>query len=203
MDIGKKIYKALMLDVDGTLVINKQDALPTERVREAIAKAKKKMHVGLATGRPLHMVAYLIDALDLSGPCIINGGIQLVEAKSKKIIKQIHINLTDIHEIITITKKLDIDLWIAEENKDIVYHDGYIFKNPLGLFTHAIDEELADAFIKEASHISTISAHKTSSWEKNKVHVGINHVGATKEHAIFDVAKILGIETHEIIGVGD
>ena len=33
--------------------------------------------------------------------------------------------------------------------------------------------------------------------------MSIQHVEATKQHAIFEVAKLLHIDTHEIIGVGD
>lgn len=196
-------YKALMLDVDGTLVINHRDGLPTERVRKAIEKAKRVMHVGVATGRPLRQVDHLLSLLQLSGPCIINGSTQIVDAGTKKILKQTHILATDIFPVLAITKKLQIAVYIVEQDDDIEYYEGYHIRNPYGLFTFPIDESLADRFIDEISHIPTIGARKTSSWKPYHVHVEVNHVLATKQQGILEIAKILGISTDEIIGVGD
>ncbi|MGH7245314.1 MAG: HAD family hydrolase, partial [Candidatus Levyibacteriota bacterium] len=63
--------------------------------------------------------------------------------------------------------------------------------------------EQADAFITKATHIPTISVNKVPSWTKGKVDALISHVGATKQHGIMEVAKFLGIETKDMIGVGD
>ncbi|HSW88565.1 MAG TPA: HAD-IIB family hydrolase [Candidatus Saccharimonadales bacterium] len=200
----KKKYKALMLDVDGTLVINHPDALPSQKVIHAIERASKQVHVGVATGRPLFMVHKLLDHLSLSGPCIIDGGIRIIDAKSRKTLRQQNINTEDILPVITIAKKLGIEVDLGEEDKDVTFYEGYSLHKVMGLLTKPIDESLADIFTEQLlTHIPTISAYKTSSYTPNKVHVGISHASATKQHGILEVAQILGIETSEIIGVGD
>jgi hypothetical protein len=201
---NKKKYKALMLDVDGTLVVSSETAVPSQRVTEAIAKAKDVIHIGVATGRYLSQINHLLDRLSLSGPCIVTSGTQIVDAHSRKIIKEQRIDTVAIMPVIAIAQNLGIPLEVVEgDSKNDLYSEGYPIHNPLGLFTKPIDEFVADIFLEEIKHISTISAHKTSSWAENKVHVTISDLRANKQHGIFEVAKILGIETHEIIGVGD
>lgn len=200
---NKKQYKALMLDVDGTLMQNQKDGLPSARVREAIQKAKNSIHVGVATGRPLHQVRYLLDYLSLTGPCIINGGIQVYDATSKKIVRQQVIDPLDIPSVVSIAQEMSVPLLLAKEEQDEAYYVGHPLTDVFGLFSNAIDEALADRFIDRLKDIPTITAHKTSSWEPNSVHVGINHPLATKQHGILETAQILGIETEDIIGVGD
>src|SRR3990167_5395279 len=54
--------------------------------------------------------------------------------------------------------------------------------------------------------ISDVSAHKTFSWNKDrnyKMDIYITHKEATKHHAAQELARILGIDTSEMIGVGD
>jgi hydroxymethylpyrimidine pyrophosphatase-like HAD family hydrolase len=199
----KKKYKALMLDVDGTIVINHPDDLPSEKVREAIERAGKYVHIGVATGRPVFLVDKVLDHLSLSGPCFIDGGIRIIDAKSSKTLRQQSINNEDILPVISIAEKLRIGIDLGEGDKDVTYYEGYPLNKVIGLLTKPIDESLADIFIAQLTHIPTISAHKTSSYTPNKVHVGVSHASATKQHGILEVAQILGIETSEIIGVGD
>lgn len=82
----KKKYKALILDVDGTLIPNKRDGMPSKRVAEAIAKASKILHVGVATSRPYFILSHIVDHLKLSGPSIINAGSQIIDIASQKIL---------------------------------------------------------------------------------------------------------------------
>ena len=62
---------------------------------------------------------------------------------------------------------------------------------------------LVDDIIAKISHAPTISVHKIPSWQKGKVDIHVSHIAGTKQHGILQVAKILGINTHEIIGIGD
>src|SRR5258708_3398300 len=167
MNFQKK-YKAIMLDVDGTLIINHYDALPSVRVREAFEKAKGLIHIGIATGRPMHQLDNLFTNVSFSGPSIVNGGTQIIHAGSQKILKEQRINHTDIFPILSIAKTFGIRVEIVEEGEDITYYEGYEIKNPYGLFTKALDEQLADRFIERIADIPTISYHKTSSWTRSE-----------------------------------
>lgn len=203
----KKQYKALILDVDGTLIPNRRDGRPSKKVAEAIGKASKLLHVGIATSRPYFILEHIIDHLKLSGPSVISGGAQIIDTSSKKILHEQPLVVQDIFEIVKLSKKLSIPLSVYDggysNGKDITVSKKYIPKKPLHLWIHGITTERADSYVREISHIPTIAIHKLPSWKNGQVDVSIYHAKATKQHAILEVAKLLNIEIHEIIGVGD
>ncbi len=82
-------YKALFLDLDGTTIPNKEDGMPSERVREAIHKAKSRVFVCIATSRPLSFAKPVIDHLDIRGLCSVNDSTQIYDPVKKKIIQTI------------------------------------------------------------------------------------------------------------------
>ena len=59
--VKRKKYKALICDIDGTLIINSREALPSKNVVHAIKKASKIVHIGIATSRPLFVTQHLIE----------------------------------------------------------------------------------------------------------------------------------------------
>src|SRR4030043_1358899 len=72
-------YKALILDLDDTTVVHGLKSLPSKRVSEAIAKAKERIHVCVATARPKKEALPIFEHLELSGLCIINNGTQIYD----------------------------------------------------------------------------------------------------------------------------
>ena len=58
-------YKAIMLDVDGTLIPYQYDAMPSKKVREAITKAKEKVHICLVTGRSYYSTKKISKPLEI------------------------------------------------------------------------------------------------------------------------------------------
>lgn len=200
---GKIKYKALMCDVDGTLIPLKRDAKPSKKVIEAIAKASGIVHVGIATSRPLYMLHNILDSLKLSGPSIINGGAQILDTVNKKIIWEKGLNLDDINKVHIILKLNKVKTIVLENDRDIIYDGTQKLKNPLQIWVNGIKERLADKILDTLSSISTISVNKVPSWQLNMVDLVINHALATKQHGIFEVSKLLKLKSHEIIGVGD
>src|SRR5579862_9659399 len=83
---SRRNYKGIFFDVDGTLITNKFNAKLTPKVKQNIIKTKLKMSVGLATGRPLERVTFIFDELGLRKPCIVNGGAQIVNPKTREIL---------------------------------------------------------------------------------------------------------------------
>lgn len=199
----RKKYKALILDVDGTLIPNKRDGMPSRKVKEAIAKASKLIHIGVATSRPYFILSHIVDHLKLSGPSIIAGGTQIIDISSKKIIFEKELRIEDAIKIGKLSSALSIQLIVLDNDEDVIFSNKYIPKKPLHLWIHALTTTQADEFTKKLSDISTVAVHKVPSWTKNRFDLCITHAAATKQHAILEVAKLLNIETHAIIGVGD
>lgn len=199
----KKKYKALILDVDGTLIPNKRNGMPSRKVTDAISKASKLLHIGVATSRPYFILSHIVNHLQLSGPSIILGGAQIIDTTSKKFLLEQPLLKKDIYKIAILLKSFSIRLTVYDNGKDNIFSQDYKPNNPLQLWIHKLTPTQADTYVAKLSHIPTIYIYKIPSWIKGKIDIGINHASATKQHAIVHVAKLLNIETHDFIGVGD
>ena len=71
------------------------------------------------------------------------------------------------------------------------------------VFAQGISFQLIHRLTPQLSQIPGIAVHTAPSWTKGKTDILITHAQATKQHGILEIAKILNIGTHEIIGVGD
>ena len=86
---GEKMkYKALALDLDGTL-INSEKKLSTQNKKAVMEAAERGVHIILASGRPLFGIEPVAEALELSrvGGYILayNGG-NIINCKTKEVI---------------------------------------------------------------------------------------------------------------------
>jgi HAD superfamily hydrolase (TIGR01484 family) len=196
-------YKAIFLDLDGTTVPFGLDSFPSIRVTEAIRLVKDKIHVCLATGRPLYKAKYIIDHLDLSGLCITSGGTQIYDPVSKKIIKEIPLSEKALPKIAVIGKRYQIDFEIFNGLRNIQYGKLSEKDTVLGAYFPKISPENVDEIAQELKLIPDVSVHKMPSWENGYISLDVIDVRATKLHGIVSVLKILHIKKSEIIGVGD
>lgn len=195
-------YKAILTDVDGTLVPNKLGSKPSQKVIQAITNAQ--IPIGIATARSYWQVVDILDSISFSGPCIITGGAQIIDPKTRKTFLQYTISENDIKKVAHIAKSLDITLTIANREGEFAYRLDTIPSNPLDIYTNPITHNQAHEFSQKISHIETISWHKTLAWgDDNNVHITISHPKASKQEGVLKVANILGINPQEIIAVGE
>jgi len=199
----KKKYKALILDVDGTLIPNKRDGMPSKKVTHAIAKASKILHISVATSRPYFALSHITKHLGLSGFSIINGGSQIIDIASQKIIWEQILNQDDVHQIYSIAKKLDISFILQDNVSNLEPSRKNLAKKISKFWFHALTSPEVNKLKKHISHIPTVTVHTLPSWKNDKIDLVITHAAATKQHAIIHIAKLLNINTQEIIAVGD
>ena len=198
-------YKALILDVDGTIMPNKRDAMPNPKITEMITKANKIMHVCLATSRPYNASSHIFEHLKLSDYCIVNGGAQIVDMKTKKFVWEQAIEKTDAKAVCDILQNLmHVPFWLNNGYKDTFIPPDTMPKQVFQIYiTGKLTNAIADSHIKKISHIANIASHKVPSWDEGYYDILISHALATKQYGIFEIAKLLHIPTHAIIGVGD
>jgi HAD superfamily hydrolase (TIGR01484 family) len=196
-----KKYKAIILDVDGTTIPNSRDGMPSPRVENAINKASEIVHVGIATGRPYFGVKHILKHLKLSGPSILSGGSQIIDAPTGKILWEQPLNKDDVEKVGTIL--LPFKPFFTDGKKDFTFGKENVPSKVLEMAIQSVSPKDAEKVVKEVSQIPTVVIHTVKSWDKGKIDVLITHALATKQHGIFEVAKILGIDTYDIIGVGD
>ncbi|SRR5258708_4334100 len=201
--MSKKQYKAIIFDVDGTLVPNNGTHIPSEKVITAVKKAMEKVHVSIATSRPIFAITAFIEKFDLQDPVIVNGGAQIVDLQTKKTLWGKPFSQHEIHDLIQLLHKYKLDYFFTDSEKDFKEYN--LVNPPLvyKLYSYNIDAQLIEVFLKETTTLSSLSFQKVPSWEKGRIDLHVSHAEGTKQHGVFEIAKILGINTDEIIGVGD
>ena len=195
-------YKALISDLDGTMIPNGPLGMPSHKVLEAISKAREKIHISVATGRELRLATPILDALNLTGPVILLNGALIIDGATREPLYEQPMIMDDYTSVMDIIRKTSFRYLI--ETKDTV-HERYDEEpqNPLVVFVWDITDEQANILIRKFSNIPTLSLYKVSGWKEGTVGLNIAHKLATKQHAIYELGKILNIRTHEIIGIGD
>lgn len=195
-------YKALMTDVDGTLIVNGGGNTISARVKNSIKESKEKIHIGIVSGRPLHQVTVIFDELGLQHPCVISGGAQIVDPISKQILWEQPLLPNDVQKIISIIDGFDMKIWVVDETEEILYAEGITLNKPMSFFIPKIQEDEADIIIEQLTS-STLALTKVVAYDEGYIALHITHAHATKHHATIKVAELLDVKSEEIIGVGD
>jgi len=198
-------YKALFLDLDGTTV-NHMGNEPSKRVTWAVKQLKGKLQVCIATGRPFFAARQVFDHLEITGPSILTNGVQIYDPNQKKIILEKVIDRSLVPEIYRICKEYIPEnhnkIHIFDGTKDVLYEEGKLEK-AMSIFVTDLTNEIADSIMQRLNGFTSIAVHKGNAYNKELRCLDITHVLASKLHGIQEVSRLLGISTHEIIGVGD
>lgn len=204
-------YKAIMLDVDGTLIPYDYDALPSKRVVDAIKKAKELVTVCVVTGRSYRATKRILDSFEINtGYAVVDGGGYVIDLKTHKPIYEKFMNKSDLENIVKVFEEEKVDFFVKDSESFKEYRDHYepykkgqklenvtmIFTDELYSLekTHAIMKRLASP---------TMTIFRSKHHDPNKYSFNITHVKATKLHGIAEISKILKLNKKEIIGVGD
>lgn len=196
-------YKALFLDLDGTTIPNRIDGMPTAPVQKAISEASARLQVCVATSRPLFLAEKILNHLNITGLCIVNDSSQIYDPVRKKFVETLYIESKALVQAVGILKKFHLQFYINLGKDERIYTLRRVPAKACSLFANNLQPQVAEHLIETLTKIPNIAVHKLPSWHKDKLDVSISHAGATKLHGVQKVAKILGIETHEMIGVGD
>lgn len=199
------IYKALMLDVDGTLVPYDYNALPSEKVQNLISKAREHVTVCVATGRSFAFVEPVLKALAIDhGLAIVNNGAQVVDITTKKVYYDQPIFDQDLDEIIARLSPANFPFFVNEGFNDFLYETSYKPTKVYNIYTRELfTREQIDSVIHHLRGLPSLSLQETTHHERDKFGLIITHAKATKQHGILEVAKMLDIKPSHIVGVGD
>ena len=100
-DTSKRIFKAIMLDVDGTLVAHHPLAQPTPRVCKAVRRAQELgTLVSVATGRLVEGFEIINQSLQLKAPVVLEGGARLYDPVEKTDIWTAYLDASEARQII-------------------------------------------------------------------------------------------------------
>ena len=200
-------YKAIVADIDGTVVPVKIDALPSQKVLVAVQKAVDKGIIfTLATGRPFGLVEYLVDHLKLDSPIIVDNGATIYNSESKEVIHDTFIPTQQANDILKMVRTYKKSYNVSCKSENLDSPENLPSHLEVRKFVvHGLKPKEAENLIDELNkshknlHVSKTSANEGVEYFS----VYISHATATKQYAIAKLAEIIGIQTQEIIAVGD
>ncbi len=201
-------YKALMLDMDGT-VIRYGAELPTKKVAEAIKKAQEKVEMCIVTGRSYRTLAPILEYLELrSGYAVVSVGAQLIDLSTKKVLFEQTINLADANFIVKTIRESGMAVYVRDE----IYkrmNDGHFLEDSvtrpaLNIF---IDDDYSSEKIDEVKDklrsVTDVAIYKTQHRKRGYFGLDIVHINATKLQGVEKFMKLTGYKSEELIGAGD
>lgn len=204
------MYKALMLDIDGTIIPYDYDANPSARVTEAIKKAKEKVVISLVTGRSYASVERLVKHLGLTqGYAAVSNGSAVVDLQTHELLYDKPIDKKDSDSIINILLEENVKFYIKkdiyEDSLDrTIYSKNSDYTKTYMIFTiEEFSHDRVKNIFNKFTHIPNVTLHKTRHRDPDKYGFNVTHVAATKAHAIERITTHLNIKRKEVIGVGD
>lgn len=198
--------KAAFFDIDGTLLSKKfygAIALPTESVTRAVRATSKVIPTGLVTGRQIQKSINIIKHLELTGLSIISNGAQIYESKSDKMIVE---HVLDHFAVIDIAKTLsdwNVPYWIQDNGEDIPFTKSYRPFKPFIFVAHKVSLETSDQIASMVKQFPNVVAFPGLAFPDGTYDTLITDSRANKKTALIEVAKMLEIETQDILGFGD
>ncbi len=196
-------YEALLLDVDKTLIA-KPDSLPSPEVRDAVIQAReRKVKVCLATGRPHRSIEHIIDYLELENPCIVSGGAQIVDVKTKKMLAEHPMNTDSLYKIAKHLEKFSIKYWIQDNGEDHAIDNNYTPYKPFVLVVYQAETATIDRILETIPSLPDIATYRVTLYDPTKQDINFTDIHATKQQAVLTLSQIVKVNPRRIIGVGD
>ena len=197
-------YKSIIFDLDGTVVPSKLDGMPSEEVIKSVQKLQGKMKLSFATGRSIYTCRDIEKVFNLTDPCVINGGSQIVNPKTEEVLWEQCLPDNVVENVINISREFS--------EKFII--NGIIFEGQANISEFpkianiivalGVRKDNTDYFVGELTKIPDLAVHILPSWiEGDYWDIHITHKLATKKYAIEKLIEILGVKKEEVIGIGD
>lgn len=204
----KKVYRALVVDFDGTLVDTSFNISPP--VRNAIIKLIGQGYAfTIATGRPYQgIVKNICQSLNLTTPQIVSGGAEIVDPTTDGLFWHEYIPMESARKITRYF--LDNNLQFTIESQGVVYGPDAAFKDLRQLNYYAISKiDLDEINIKNLKD----EEEKLTTWypDLHIIRAGIEGLPvlditsakANKHLAVLELSKILKINPKIMVGVGN
>lgn len=202
----KKKYKALLLDIDGTIVRKGYENLPTDAVKKAIASLHKRgIPVCLATGRTIQHAKRIIDALDITHACILNGGAAIYDPKIKKTVRSFSFDEERKQKLITIGSALRERFLVCTTQGEFEYEGQDFSQEDVTsfYFIHLQQEEI-ELYTRGLSEVQNLRLHLITRGTFDGMPVIIaTDADTTKIHAIHYLFEYTKIHAEDIVAVGD
>lgn len=203
-------YKAIITDLDGTALDSPRVKLASERLARAVEKLDQVgIQVCAATGRATTFALPVLVSMGLHTPAIVSGGTRIIEAETQDVLWECGLSRVQLEAIVAQLKGLPYGYtwndsteedylgggWKLEEFND--FDATYFFEICF------VPTDEVPGVLERLQSIKGVTATVVVAQRPNMKDIHITNVAATKEHAIYELEKMIGVKPSEMIGVGD
>jgi isopentenyl-diphosphate delta-isomerase len=201
-------YKAVIADVDGTLITPGE--YPAKKPEERLVKAvrileDKGIIFSLASARSLFGVSDLVEGLGLKSLIILDNGAKIYDCKRKKYIWESYLPREEAEKTLMFLKKdKSLPIIVVDEDERIVD----LSKIKKWKISKIVVLDVSPQKAEELYHNLRLNPkiHVTRSISRalpplESIHV--TNIEATKQIAVLKFSEFLKIDTKSIIGIGD
>ena len=217
------MYKLIAIDMDGTLLNEKKEI--SNRCKEDIRILKERgISVVLATGRPFHGILRYIDELnlhDINDFVVTYNGALVQNTNADKVLNSRPLSLNSYKELYTVSKELDVNIHALTEssvltprNNQYTHIESTI--NQIPIIEGPVEDIVSTTniikvmFIDDPKRLDAIIP-LIPDWVKEKysilrsapIFLEFLEKGVDKGAGVSLIARQLGIESKEVICIGD
>jgi Cof subfamily protein (haloacid dehalogenase superfamily) len=198
-------YKLLLLDLDGTTVASKGNALPSPKVKEAVNRAKAELNIAIVSGRPFPLAKPVVDDLQLTGLGVFNGGAEIVNMQTGEIKSSKLLPASVMRELFLVSHPFGYNVYSDEDQYSTpVKRPEQIKKDAAKFFIEEVSTRDLVAMLEELASVKQAAAHPTSSWGDGDVmDIHVTHEHGTKKYGVERLIKLLKVSKGEVIAIGD
>lgn len=198
-------YKLLILDLDGTTIPSKADGVASKKVIETVHKAHNKILISVASGRPYYLAKKVLEDLNIDGPCVLDGGSQIMDVKTRKILFEKFLSIEKQREILKLLLPYNYSILRSQEESRSMKSLDDADEETGKLVVVGVTPEDTIKMLEELTAVKGTAPHPVNnSWANpDFIDLHITNSESTKKHAIEELLKILEIKKDEAIGVGD
>jgi len=194
---------AIIFDLDGTAIPNKNEGMPSQKVIRAVAKAQKIVKVSAATGRPISNCRHILKALNITSPCVVAGGTQIINPQTEETLWKKELSKEQVKKIIDICSPYNYQIYISDEKESSPASEKRIKRAEQIVYIMAVTTKDTPVIMGQLHKIPHIISHEVISWTQGHFDIHITHGGATKKHALEELLKIENIGKEHVMAVGD
>ena len=194
-------YKALVVDLDGTLIGRDERISP--RVAEAVASVSGSLSISIASGREPADVLRFARQLGLTAPQISDNGAMMLDPVSGTALRAVPLGTARGRAIVDMLHRRGVD-FIATHPAGAITDPTLM---PEGSLTRVsaldVEEHVADELAVHFEREPDLQAVKVSLPYNGMWAVDITHAGVDKGTAARHLAQLLGVDPGQMIAVGD
>lgn len=196
-------YKAIIFDLDGTAIPNKPDGMPSPALIDAAACSSLKLCA--ATGRPYSSAHSILRQLNLTEPCVLSAGTQIVRPTDGTVLWQVNMDDADVSMVLRIAAPYPYEvIWQSElVGTGAPAAQRKNEKEVNVIYIMACRKKDAETMMSKLTLIKGITASPVRSWTQHGIDIHITSSEATKEHAVEELLRMINLCKEEVIGVGD